>query len=136
MPLLRLAAQDVAPFVRLRNQTMELDIAYYLGKVAIDAEKVRDSVNHLLLNAVKFTPDGGRIDLKATRSEKGLAISVSDTGAGIQPEHLPRIFETFLQGLTFPGIPRTIRVPETRNRIGAERASRYLLKCRAGKWTW
>jgi signal transduction histidine kinase len=93
--LLKLAADDVAPFARIRNQTMEVDIAEDLGLMQIDVEKMRDSINQLLLNAIKFTADGGCIGLKARRNENGISICVSDNGSGIEPENLPCIFEPF-----------------------------------------
>ena len=72
-----------------------MELASDLGTMNIDAEKIRDSLNHLLLNAIKFTPDRGSISLKAYRSNDGVVIDISDTGSGIPPEVLPRIFEPF-----------------------------------------
>jgi signal transduction histidine kinase len=96
--LLEAAADDVRPFVELRHQTLALDVTSDLGEVALDAGKIRDSVNHLLLNAIKFTPDGGRIALGASRDDGQLAIQVSDNGVGIDPQCLPRLFEPFFTG--------------------------------------
>jgi signal transduction histidine kinase len=94
-PLLNQAASDIAPFVRLRNQKIDVDIADDLGTIEADADKLRDCVNQLLLNAVKFTPDGGHVRLSARRSNGSLRISVGDDGSGIAPEALPRIFDPF-----------------------------------------
>src|SRR5208282_713662 len=66
-----------------------------LGVMELDAEKLRDVLNHLLLNAIKFTPDRGRIGITARREAGGLCIDVTDNGCGIAPESLPRIFEPF-----------------------------------------
>ena len=93
--LLNQAAEDIRPFIELRRQSLEIDLAGDLGSMRIDAGKVRDSMNHLLLNAVKFTPDNGKIDLRARREPGGMTISVSDTGTGIAPECMPRMFEPF-----------------------------------------
>jgi signal transduction histidine kinase len=76
-----------------------------------DERKLKQILYNLLTNAVKFTPDGGRIHLKARQFNKdreetppaqwtqdqGLEISVSDTGIGLAPEHLKNIFEPFEQ---------------------------------------
>jgi len=65
----------------------------------LDVEKIRDAVNHLVLNAVKFTPDEGTVTIAAERSaDGGASIRVSDTGCGIDPAHLPRIGEAFFTG--------------------------------------
>ena len=93
------AADDVRPFVELRRQTIQVDVPQTLGQMNIDEAKIRDCLNHLLLNAIKFTADGGQITLSARRLDDGLAqIQVSDTGCGVEPHCLPRIFEPFFTG--------------------------------------
>ncbi|MSP62739.1 MAG: hybrid sensor histidine kinase/response regulator [Myxococcales bacterium] len=97
--LLREAADDVRPFIELRGQTLALDLPAGLGTLPVEAAKIRDSVNHLLLNAIKFTPDGGAITLAAGRSDGGGAqIRVRDTGVGIDEASLARLFEPFFTG--------------------------------------
>ena len=97
--LLRTGAEDVRPFLELRHQNLAVDVPEDLGTFDVDGAKVRDSVNHLLLNAVKFTADGGSITLAARRAEDGAAeVRVSDTGIGIDRECLPRIFQPFFTG--------------------------------------
>jgi len=100
--VLRDAGEDIRPFVELRKQSLSVEIPTDLGTIWADAAKVRDGVNHLLLNAVKFTPDGGRIGLTARRAEQqgaaGVEIDVSDTGAGIDPQCQSRLFEPFFTG--------------------------------------
>src|SRR5205814_1739390 len=100
--LIKQAAEDVRPFVELRGQTLQLDLPDDLGAMDIDALKVRDSINHLLLNAIKFTPDHGRIELEAKRDGEGnrgvATIRVTDTGSGIDNESLKHLFEPFFTG--------------------------------------
>jgi signal transduction histidine kinase len=94
--MLKQASDDVRPFIELRRQTLNVDVPEDLGTMNIDGPKIRDSLNHLLLNAVKFTPDGGELTLRARRKDDGaLVISVIDTGSGIDPQSLPRLFEPF-----------------------------------------
>src|SRR5262249_44007856 len=79
--LLRLAVADVATFSEWRRQTLAVEVQANLGVLAVDPDKIRDSVAHLLLNAIKFTPDGGTVSLSARRlSDGGAEIRVSDTG--------------------------------------------------------
>ena len=97
--LLRKAADDVAAFVAQRQQTLEVDAPPDLGLVAVEPDKLRDSVAHLLLNAIKFTRNGGAIRVQGRRlADGGVEIQVTDTGVGIDPTSLGRIFEPFFTG--------------------------------------
>jgi signal transduction histidine kinase len=97
--LLQDAAEQVRPFVERRRQELVLDLAADLGQVNVEADKIRDGVDHLLLNAIKFTPDGGQITLAASRTaEGGAEVRISDTGIGIDAASLPRIFDPFFTG--------------------------------------
>jgi len=94
--LLRAAAEDVRPFVEQRQQRLDLDFDANLGTIQVEPDKVRDVVNNLLLNAIKFTPDRGSIRLAARRTAAGSAeIRVTDTGLGIDAASLPHVFEPF-----------------------------------------
>ncbi len=62
-----------------------------------DAARLQQIVWNLLLNAIKFTPAGGRVELRAERAKERIRIIVSDTGEGIQPEFLLYIFDRFRQ---------------------------------------
>jgi len=94
--LLQTAAEDVRPFVEQRRQMLSLELAPDLGMLKLDAVKIRDGLDHLLLNAIKFTPDGGTIRLAGCRTaDRGVLIRVADTGLGIDPVSLPHIFQPF-----------------------------------------
>jgi signal transduction histidine kinase len=94
--LLREAADDVRPFVELRRQELALDLPPDLGTLSVEPGKIGDSLRHLLLNAIKFTPDGGHIRMAAKRTpEGGAEVGVSDTGIGIDAASLPHVFEPF-----------------------------------------
>jgi signal transduction histidine kinase len=76
----------------LRNKSGNDQLA-----VVGDRQKIEQIVINLVSNAVKFTPAGGRITLDAEDCGQTIAITVTDSGEGIQPENLGRIFEPFVQ---------------------------------------
>jgi signal transduction histidine kinase len=94
------AVDDVRPFIDKRGQTLVLDAPPALGSADLDAAKLHDTLNHLLLNAIKFTPDGGTITVAGSRSPANdmIRITVTDTGCGIDQECLPQLFEPFFTG--------------------------------------
>ncbi|HKP83765.1 MAG TPA: ATP-binding protein [Pyrinomonadaceae bacterium] len=79
----------------IRLQTM-LDTA--TGPISGDADRLQQIVWNLLTNAVKFTPKGGRIQVKVQRVNSHVEIVVSDSGLGINKEFLPYVFDRFRQG--------------------------------------
>jgi signal transduction histidine kinase len=66
-------------------------------RVDADRDQMRQLVLHLGSNAVKFTPTGGTVRLHLTGDERGVTLRVEDTGIGIPPEQLERIFDRFYQ---------------------------------------
>ncbi len=65
--------------------------------IQLDRDKFDKILLNLVINAIKFTPSGGSIDLKVTVQNSLLRLTVEDTGVGIPPEVLPRIFDRFWQ---------------------------------------
>ena len=63
--------------------------------VAGDRLRLRQLLLNLLTNAIKYTPAGGRVDVRAEPHLNGVAVSVRDTGVGIAPGDLPHIFDRF-----------------------------------------
>jgi two-component system phosphate regulon sensor histidine kinase PhoR len=66
-----------------------------LPRVLADGEQIERVIVNLLHNAIKFTPPGGQISLKAEQDGETIAVSVTDTGRGIPAEDMPHIFERF-----------------------------------------
>ena len=68
-----------------------------VGPVQADERKVRQVVLNMLSNAIKFTPEGGRIEVRAVPVDGSVEVSVTDTGVGIAPEDQEAVFEEFRQ---------------------------------------
>lgn len=85
-----------AEVARSRHIRLEAQIEP-TGTVEVDTEKMERVVFNLISNALKFTPDNGRISLRCVRRGNELAITVEDSGRGIAPEDLKHVFERFWQ---------------------------------------
>lgn len=96
--LLEQAADDVRPFIALRKQTLRVDVSPDIGTAEVEPDRIRDSLNHLLLNAIKFTPDAGTITISGRPADDSVELRVSDTGAGIDSAAMERLFEPFFTG--------------------------------------
>ncbi|HYR31172.1 MAG TPA: ATP-binding protein [Gemmatimonadales bacterium] len=96
---LELAVRDawaaVAARAAVRGVALNIDIAADAPSATVDPDALRQILTNLFDNALRHTPAGGRITVRAARTEGTLTLSVSDTGSGIAAEHLPRIFERF-----------------------------------------
>lgn len=68
-----------------------------LGAISGDSARLQQVVWNLLSNAVKFTPEGGRIEVRLEQRDSHAQLTVSDTGRGISPAFLPRVFDRFRQ---------------------------------------
>ena len=88
------AARQVAQDKRLRLETFA---APELGTVLADRDRLEKIVLNLIFNALKFTPAGGRVELRAEKQEAELVLIVSDTGMGIAEKNLPFVFDRFWQ---------------------------------------
>jgi signal transduction histidine kinase len=69
-----------------------------IDPVYMDTMRIGRVLNNLISNALQHTPGGGRISVTARRAERGVEVTVGDTGEGIRAEDLPQIFESFYRG--------------------------------------
>jgi PAS domain S-box-containing protein len=75
--------------------TLSVDAPKRLPRVAADEQQLRQVLVNLVENAVKYSPDGGPVDVKLSRGERGVLWAVSDQGLGIPPAERRRVFEKF-----------------------------------------
>ncbi|MGI8402985.1 MAG: sensor histidine kinase [Gemmatimonadaceae bacterium] len=95
--LLREAAETLGPIAREKSLTFTTSAADDLPLVRADSSRVLQVFSNLVGNAVKFTPAGGAITLSAVRAGDNVQCSVTDTGPGIPPAQIPRLFGKFWQ---------------------------------------
>jgi signal transduction histidine kinase len=88
------AVRQVADDKRLRLETF-VDPA--LGAILADRDKLEKIVLNLVFNALKFTPSGGRVELRTEKQGEEFVLIVTDTGMGISPKNLPHVFDRFWQ---------------------------------------
>jgi signal transduction histidine kinase len=77
--------------------TFEAVLPEKLPELTIDKDKIATVLVNLLGNAVKYTPAEGRVAFRVSVTGQELEISVEDSGVGIAPEELPRVFEKFFR---------------------------------------
>ena len=97
---LELAAVVREAAATVRGQTRKCRIVVEVAPplpVRGDAERLRQLVVELLLNAVKYSPEGGEVRVQAWGAGEDVLLQVADQGEGVAPEHLSRLFEPFFQ---------------------------------------
>ena len=96
------AVEAMRPLAELAGITLQASYDDDLPEVSADPERMTQVLSNVVGNALKFTPAGGRVDVRVTRAEPGLTIRVSDTGDGIDESQLPHVFDRFFQ--VSPGV--------------------------------
>ncbi|HEX2188486.1 MAG TPA: ATP-binding protein [Longimicrobiaceae bacterium] len=96
-PLLDEAVAMLRPLATARSVALEKETPTGLPKVVMDGTRILQVISNLVGNAIKFTPEGGRITVRAEPAEGEVRVAVADTGQGISPEQLPHVFGRFWQ---------------------------------------
>lgn len=93
--LCRAAVERAKPRATEKSQKLEVEISPSAGHVFGDARRLRESIEHVLQNAIAYTDRKGRISLTADGDAKQAVIRIRDNGSGIGEEDLPRVFNRF-----------------------------------------
>jgi signal transduction histidine kinase len=91
------ALDTIRPLAAARNVHLAFEPGPGPGTVRGDADRLQQVVWNLLANAIKFTPEGGRVTVRIESSSDHMAVTVVDTGCGISSDLLPHVFERFRQ---------------------------------------
>ena len=95
--VVRTAVRAVEPLIENRQHKLSLVLPVASVYVKGDSGRLNQVITNLLENAAKYTEPGGEITLKLEQRDEGAVLSVSDSGIGIAPENLERVFEPFTQ---------------------------------------
>ncbi|MEA2325199.1 MAG: hypothetical protein QOE68_158 [Thermoanaerobaculia bacterium] len=94
--VIRAGVDSVRPAAEARGIALNLHLDDQI-RVSADPDRLQQIVWNLVSNAVKFTPRGGRIDVRLQRTDSKAVLSVQDSGEGIDPDFLPHAFDAFRQ---------------------------------------
>ena len=97
------ALAQTRPLAQTYKVRLYPDLAGGSEPVRADADRIQQVAWNLLTNAVKFTPAGGRVDVRLHRMGNRMELEVCDTGIGIDPEFLPLVFDRFRQAAAGTG---------------------------------
>lgn len=97
VPIIEAAIEIVRPRAAAKNIELITSFESDADTITSDPARLQQMVWNLLTNAVKFTPEGGSVEIKTGRDGDRLQIIVEDTGVGISPEFLPFVFDRFRQ---------------------------------------
>lgn len=102
--LAQACVEALAPLAQARRLTLSLDVQPGPHRVLGDEDRLTQLLVNLLGNAVKFTAPGGHVALGVRRCDGDELLQVGDTGVGIAPAQLPRVFEPFYTGAASTGM--------------------------------
>lgn len=90
--------ESFSQLARQHEVRLEGEVDPDVDPVSMDTQAIGRVLNNLISNALRHTPRGGEIRVKAGRARSGVNVTVSDTGEGIRAEDIPHIFERFYRG--------------------------------------
>jgi signal transduction histidine kinase len=96
-PLVDRLLDTLEPAALEKGLRLDRKVEPSAGVVSGDYERLHQAIGNLVMNAIKFTPAGGSVEIRVQGTESEVRITVTDTGQGIAPEFLPHVFERFRQ---------------------------------------
>jgi PAS domain S-box-containing protein len=97
VPVLEAALESVRPAAQAKDLSIHTSWPVHIANVLADATRLQQVLWNLMSNAVKFTPNGGRISVSAAQIDQRIRIEIADTGIGIDAAFLPHVFDRFRQ---------------------------------------
>ena len=97
-PLIAETVESLQHEAKAKALTLRTELDPAARFVSADVDRLRQVFTNLLANAIKYTPPGGRVEIRLTAADGVVRITISDTGIGIEPDLLPHVFEPFRQG--------------------------------------
>jgi signal transduction histidine kinase len=88
-------AREMSPLIESRRQSLALDLPPSLPDVIGDEVRMRQVLRNLISNATKYTGESGKITIRAVHADGNVVVQIQDTGRGIPPEQLQRVFEPY-----------------------------------------
>ena len=95
--IVNLSVKNVDSLSKEKYISIDVNLPKYLPPIKTDKDKLIQVFVNLLNNAIKFTPQGGNIDISSVEFDDFLEMRIKDTGIGIAPDHLDKIFDKFYQ---------------------------------------
>lgn len=92
------AVEAASPLIREKRQRLVIDVAPTGLLVAVDVARMGQVFGNVLTNAAKYTDTNGEIRIRAMKRSAAIELTIEDTGVGIAPDVLPRVFDLFAQG--------------------------------------
>lgn len=100
--IIRFTLENTELQVKNKQQAVDLDLPEVIPPLRGNAIRLRQMLDNLMGNAIKYTPDGGHINLKVEVQNNQAILRLGDTGPGIPPADQPHIFEKFYRGSNVP----------------------------------
>jgi signal transduction histidine kinase len=94
----RIIEENISAFTKLikdKKQSLQKDLAKDMPSITADMDKITQVFVNILSNAVKYSPERGSISIRSVNLEKEIMVEVSDTGEGVAPENIDKVFDKF-----------------------------------------